>query len=223
MVPRAPEARGQRGQLPPLPWWCGGSTGAASALFKKALSSYILYIWSFCLIDLFAIWCTRRRRVLLILTALTTVWNLEESHSLRWHAYSLRLGCISLQTNLVPRAFCHFWTEIFVPVQNYDKRPWGRGCLQTRVIFDLFSPFKRCMILVWYGKCFPSICLASCHPSAHLWVYFELHYCMYSLKFELRPVDWWGLNWATSKPRSNICNKVAQNTLSWWKDGQMAK
>ena len=40
---RAPEARGQRGQLPPLPWWCGGSTGAASALFKKALSSYILY------------------------------------------------------------------------------------------------------------------------------------------------------------------------------------
>ena len=33
---RAPEARRQWGQLPPLPWWYGGSTGAASALFKKS-------------------------------------------------------------------------------------------------------------------------------------------------------------------------------------------
>ena len=29
----APEPRGQRGQLPPLPKQCGGSTGAAGCLF----------------------------------------------------------------------------------------------------------------------------------------------------------------------------------------------
>ena len=41
--PGAPEARGQRGQLPPLPSWHGGSTGAASALVI-ALLLYTLFL-----------------------------------------------------------------------------------------------------------------------------------------------------------------------------------
>jgi hypothetical protein len=38
----APEPRGQRGQLPPLPKQCGGSTGAAGCLFSKNCTSNVV-------------------------------------------------------------------------------------------------------------------------------------------------------------------------------------
>ena len=41
-----------------------------------------------------------------------------------------------------------FWNEA-----TFGLR-FSRISQQTRVIFDLFAPFKSCMVLVWYGKCF---------------------------------------------------------------------
>ena len=71
---RAPEARGQRGQLPPLPWWYGGSTGAASALSKKTFLHCPFKFWnplptgwcSLLLLIQFSAIASKSRRMLLL-------------------------------------------------------------------------------------------------------------------------------------------------------------
>ena len=40
----APEPQGQRGQLPPLPKQCGGSTGAAGCLFYQNCTSNVVRV-----------------------------------------------------------------------------------------------------------------------------------------------------------------------------------
>jgi hypothetical protein len=61
IAPGAPEPRGQRGQLPPLPKQCGGSTGEQVAFFTRTAlrTSYVFHMnwnWKLFLNNLTHIW-----------------------------------------------------------------------------------------------------------------------------------------------------------------------